>query len=82
MNRRQLIQSVGAAVAAQGMMNVENLHGDSVETPNQEVLKDGATVLFQGDSITDAHRDKKKFAERPNNARALGAGYPFMIAGE
>lgn len=42
-------------------------------------LDPGATILFQGDSITDARRDKK--AQRPNDARSLGHGYPAHIAG-
>lgn len=40
--------------------------------------KKGTVILFQGDSITDAQRDKK--AKGPNNAKAFGRGYPFLIA--
>ena len=36
-------------------------------------------ILFQGDSITDAGRDRK--AGGPNESGALGRGYPSMIAG-
>jgi lysophospholipase L1-like esterase len=42
-------------------------------------LKAGATILFQGDSITDASRDKK--TQKANHARSLGFGYPAHIAG-
>lgn len=38
----------------------------------------GAVILFQGDSITDAGRDKKPAG--PNDARALGTGYPHHLA--
>ena len=38
----------------------------------------GNTVLFQGDSITDAGREKEK--ELPNNARSFGSGYAFIAA--
>ena len=41
-------------------------------------LKQDGVVLFQGDSITDAGRDRKKTG--PNDASALGRGYPFLIA--
>ncbi len=41
-------------------------------------LKGGAVVLFQGDSITDASRDRK--AAEANNPAGLGRGYPFLIA--
>ncbi len=35
-------------------------------------------VLFQGDSITDAGRDKEK--EWPNQARSFGSGYAYLAA--
>ncbi|MGK6351294.1 SGNH/GDSL hydrolase family protein [Parapedobacter sp. DT-150] len=35
-------------------------------------------ILFQGDSITDAGRDKEN--NTPNNSRALGNGYAFLAA--
>ena len=35
-------------------------------------------ILFQGDSITDAGRDKEK--ELPNVARSFGLGYAFLAA--
>ena len=37
-------------------------------------------ILFQGDSITDAHRKKDDMA--PNSQPALGGSYPFFAAGE
>ena len=36
------------------------------------------TVLFQGDSITDAGREKEK--ELPNNPASFGHGYAFLAA--
>src|SRR5680860_364871 len=38
----------------------------------------GNTVLFQGDSITDAGREKEK--ELPNNPGSFGYGYAFLTA--
>ncbi len=43
-------------------------------------LKKNATILFQGDSITDAGRDRKR--QTANDARSLGRGYPAHIAGD
>ena len=43
-----------------------------------EIFKKGSTILFQGDSITDAGRDKEK--ELPNNAKSFGSGYAFLAA--
>ncbi len=42
-------------------------------------LKPGAVILFQGDSITDAGRDRK--GQTPNNSQSLGRGYPNLIGG-
>jgi len=39
----------------------------------------GDTILFQGDSITDAGRDRGREGN-PNEPRPLGGGYVFMIA--
>lgn len=41
-------------------------------------LNSGDVVLFQGDSITDMHRNRDDF--RPNSPTALGEGYPFVTA--
>lgn len=41
-------------------------------------LKEGAVVLFQGDSITDAGR--KRDETSANNSGALGHGYAFLAA--
>jgi lysophospholipase L1-like esterase len=40
----------------------------------------GQTILFQGDSITDASRNRTVL--EPNVARALGTGYPLLIASD
>ncbi len=42
-------------------------------------LGNGGVILFQGDSITDAGREKK--SPKANDARSLGRGYPNQIAG-
>lgn len=41
-------------------------------------IASGSTVLFQGDSITDAGRDRSEM--KPNLALALGTGYCCQIA--
>ena len=35
-------------------------------------------LLFQGDSITDAHRDRER--RSPNDSAGLGQGYPLLVA--
>lgn len=49
-----------------------------VSANKKSIFKKGNTVLFQGDSITDAGRDKKK--ELANNAGSFGHGYAFLAA--
>ena len=47
-------------------------------TKKDSIFKKGDTILFQGDSITDAGREKKK--ELANNSRSFGSGYAFLAA--
>lgn len=42
------------------------------------LFNEGDTVLFQGDSITDAGREKTR--ELPNNPASFGSGYAFLAA--
>lgn len=44
-------------------------------------IKDGAIVLFQGDSITDAGRDRNR-ENNADDARALGTGYALFTASQ
>lgn len=44
------------------------------------IFEKGNAVLFQGDSITDAGREKEK--ELPNNPASFGRGYAFLAASE
>ena len=50
------------------------------KSTSYDVFNNGDVILFQGDSITDAGREKKK--ELPNNARSFGHGYALMAASE
>lgn len=43
------------------------------------LLKENSVILFQGDSITDAGRDRKII--QPNNADGMGLGYALFAAG-
>ena len=49
----------------------------STQLPRAPAPK-GTVVLFQGDSITDAGRNRG--ASEPNSAGALGSGYPLLVA--
>jgi len=77
-SRRQLLEraaitaGVAAAVAAVPRQ---------LRAANSARLKKGDTVLFQGDSITDAGRDRRAEGSA-NHARAMGTGYPLLIGAE
>jgi lysophospholipase L1-like esterase len=47
---------------------------------NVNSLKNSNIILFQGDSITDAGRNRE--AKDPNNQSALGGGYAFLTAAD
>jgi lysophospholipase L1-like esterase len=71
LTRREFVLAVSAALGTAVL-------GDSSGTYVQAVA--GRTILFQGDSITDASRNRT--VVEPNVARALGTGYPLLIASD
>ena len=77
-NRRELLQSSAMATGAAAALSVTTASSFAA-SPNVRI-KEGDVILFQGDSITDAGRDRKS-EPHANNPRGLGTGYPFLIAG-
>ena len=75
-SRRSLLATAGIAGLASSIST--NLMASHHEKGNQLSLPKGTTILFQGDSITDAGRDKKN--QIANQQKALGAGYAWMAA--
>ncbi len=84
LTRRALMTGTAATTAA---LAAAAIPGQAQAHPHQMVLaavkppitlKEGATVLLQGDSITDAGRKKDNL--EPNNSEALGKGYASLIA--
>jgi lysophospholipase L1-like esterase len=78
LDRRQMLQStaIAAGIAAALKASPVCLADETARS-----LKEGDVILFQGDSITDAGRDRNSEGN-PNNARTLGNGYPVLIASE
>lgn len=77
LTRRQLVQTsalIGLSAAAVAKIVTPALAAED------KALPVGGRLLFQGDSITDAGRDRQ--ADQANHAGGLGKGYPFFIAGE
>jgi len=69
LNRREFLVATAAIAAA-----AQNPIGTIANPPPPK----GTIVLFQGDSITDCGRDRNSPA--PNQAGALGNGYPLLVA--
>src|ERR1700716_2645203 len=71
--RRDFVTPAGAAAGAAVGPAASAISPSALTPP-----ADGTVVLFQGDSITDAGRDRG--VADPNAARALGSGYPLLVA--
>lgn len=74
-SRRTLIQTSLAAGGAWAAANVLPLREVSAQ---ERSLRKGSVILFQGDSITDAGRNRR--ATQPNNAGGFGRGYPYLLS--
>ncbi len=71
--RREFVGTTGALLGA-ALLPGRALHNES----RRRGAPDGSVVLFQGDSITDAGRNRT--IADPNSAAALGTGYPLLVA--
>jgi lysophospholipase L1-like esterase len=88
LSRRKFIRNAGIGTASLGALPAMLAACGSALTSHDESAKmkealeaffeQDDVVLFQGDSITDAGREKKD--ELPNNARSFGSGYAYIIA--
>lgn len=82
-SRRDFIKTFTAATAAGGA--VLSLHGCNNGISAQthrgrtSVLRKDCTILFQGDSITDAGRNRSR-EDSVNDSAALGKGYAYLTA--
>lgn len=76
--RREFLRktALGGALAASFQQIVTSAYAENPR-PTFSLRKDDI-ILFQGDSITDAGRNRDEKA--PNNSRALGSGYAFLAA--
>src|SRR5262245_60655652 len=83
-SRREFMQA-GVGLGVAGVMalgTVDALFAEEQEKWNPgrgaSMIKPGDTILFKGDSITDAGR--KKGDPEPNSQSALGNGYAWLAA--
>jgi lysophospholipase L1-like esterase len=68
-NRREFLAASAAVLAA-----------GRIPLPEPQHHEAGHVMLFQGDSITDAGRNRD--SADPNSAGALGNGYPLLVTAE
>lgn len=78
LSRRKFLIKSGAGAAA--LASIPGIVSASIPSSGtkKSVFKTDGVVLFQGDSITDAGREKKK--ELANNSASFGRGYAFLAA--
>ena len=75
MKRRNFVKTTPAILASGTLLaNTPLTHYNKKPLSKSDVK----TVLFQGDSITDAGRDKQD--PKANSTNALGIGYAFLAA--
>ena len=75
--RKFLLKSTAGAAALASIPGIVTA-SVSASSGNTIQFKKDDTVLFQGDSITDAGRDRKK--ELPNRSWSFGNGYALLAA--
>ena len=78
LSRRSIIggSAIAGTLAAVAPLTQAAHHQSS----HKSLLSKNNVILFQGDSITDAGRDKKN--EVPNEQKAFGRGYAWMAASQ
>lgn len=77
--RREFLQTITGATTSSvgaGLLLTSSAQTEG-STDGFSSIPNGATILFQGDSITDAGRDREN--NRPNDPWALGIGYPLLV---
>lgn len=81
-DRRDFLKKISLAGAA-SVITPAVFAGPTELSGKKISIKEGDTILFQGDSITDAGRKKEaKDAAMVNNPGALGTGYAVLTAAE
>lgn len=77
-SRRSFLRK--AAIGSFMALSIPEIVSASAAPPKKISLAKGSTILFQGDSITDAGRNKEDNAF--NSQRALGTGYAMLASAE
>ena len=85
LTRRKFFRTSSLTIGLLGAAGMESvsisLADESWPIPSHDLISKGATILFQGDSITDAGRSRER-ANVANDQVALGAGYAWLAGAE
>jgi lysophospholipase L1-like esterase len=77
--RSFLLTATGASAVGVAALTNVTVEARTVDA-RSALIQPGDTVLFQGDSITDAGR--KRDINKANNQEAFGTGYAWMVASQ
>src|SRR5688572_14538751 len=80
-SRRHFAGAAAGLAAAGSLASVAAAQDASARESSTSLIKPGAAVLFQGDSITDAGRSREQIFQ-PNTQSALGNGYAWLAASQ
>jgi lysophospholipase L1-like esterase len=84
-NRREFFKTSAVTMGALGLAEVlpasNSNASEAGPAQSHDLVTTGETILFQGDSITDAGRSREQ-AKAPNDQPALGSGYAWLAAVE
>ncbi|NIP25910.1 MAG: lysophospholipase [Phycisphaerae bacterium] len=78
-SRRNFMKSFTAAAVGGTVFLLSGCNSVSSSHRKKSIIQKGGIILFQGDSITDAGRDKRREANA-NDRNALGKGYVYSVA--
>jgi lysophospholipase L1-like esterase len=84
LSRRGFLKSSGVALGAAVLAGAAASNAEAAQAwpeARRELIHKHDTILFQGDSITDAGRNRD-VAAKPNDHTALGAGYAWFAGAE
>lgn len=84
-NRRNFLKSALAGAtglaAIPAVLSAAEINTSSTGSKSKlQSLNKGDVILFQGDSITDAGRNKE--SKIPNDQKGFGSGYAFLTAAD
>jgi len=77
--RRDFLETITVATLASfgtGLFQIGSNSGAGVKRTDYGTIPQNAVILFQGDSITDAGRNREN--SEPNSTGALGSGYALL----